>query len=161
MSSDNQNILIRHARESDLPFLVPIWEELMAFHNENSQDFELHPDATERWTQQARAALHNQTSVLLVAEYELEVVGFCLGWITRNAVIYAEEEVGYISELVVNPSARRKGLGHALLDKTTLFFRERGLKTLQLSTAIWNKDARALWESAGGKAVLMRYFLPI
>ncbi len=64
--------------------------------------------------QRAWAALSSSTSAcLLVAEEEKKVVGYILGFV--HPVFYANGLVAWIEEVVVEESARKKGLGRELM----------------------------------------------
>jgi ribosomal protein S18 acetylase RimI-like enzyme len=69
-----------------------------------------------------------------------------------------------LEDLFVDPSARRAGLGRALLDAAIARARERDCRRVELDTAETNEAARALYGAAGfseeayegGRALFLR-----
>lgn len=55
----------------------------------------------------------------------------------------------YLQELYVAPERRRQGLGRALLEATMAAAREAGAVGIDLNTGETDREARALYESAG------------
>ncbi|HMM93998.1 GNAT family N-acetyltransferase [Phycicoccus sp.] len=63
--------------------------------------------------------------------------------------LWSPADEAYLAELWVDPSARRQGLGRALLLGCLERARGRGCDLLDLSTSEDDVEARALYESAG------------
>jgi ribosomal protein S18 acetylase RimI-like enzyme len=59
----------------------------------------------------------------------------------------------FITDLYVEPRARRRGIGQALLDALTQGVRERGAKAAHLMVRPENERAQALYEARGFKVV--------
>jgi ribosomal protein S18 acetylase RimI-like enzyme len=57
--------------------------------------------------------------------------------------------IGYVEEIGVIDSARRLGVGRALMDAARERFRERGYTHFELSTVPGNEDARAFYSQLG------------
>lgn len=55
----------------------------------------------------------------------------------------------YLQELYVVPQRRRQGIGRALLEATMAAAREAGAVGIDLNTGTSDREARALYESAG------------
>ncbi len=148
---------MRVALHEDVASLSVIWQELMDMHERTDERFALAPDALFRWRSLAHEVLDRDDGFLLVAERRGQLAGFCLGWLAKNPVIYRVTEVGFVSEIAVTASARRHGVGRALISAVRDWFRKRGVREFQLSTAVWNLDAQAFWKSLGGDPLLLRY----
>ena len=89
----------------------------------------------------------NQSEIVCVAELDGEVVGFCCAQLVSS--IYYREKSGEITELYVEPRARRKGLATALMRLAERELIARGATELKLLTGDDNFDARAFYESLG------------
>lgn len=63
----------------------------------------------------------------------------------------AAQGIWILNDLFVTPAARQRGVGRALLDAARDHGKETGAKRLVLSTAVTNREARALYESYGYK----------
>jgi ribosomal protein S18 acetylase RimI-like enzyme len=66
-------------------------------------------------------------------------------WSTSRAA-----RIGVMNDLFVDPSARRRGVGEALIAACLDLVRERGAVSLQWQTALDNHAAQALYERVGG-----------
>lgn len=63
--------------------------------------------------------------------------------------LWSDADEAYLAELWVDPSARRRGLGRALVDAALERARARGCDYLHLATSEDDVEARALYERAG------------
>ena len=63
--------------------------------------------------------------------------------------LWSEADEAYLAELWVDPSARRRGLGRALLRAALERARNRGCDLLDLATSEDDHEARTLYESEG------------
>ena len=104
----------------------------------------LRREAEERY----RAAAADPDALHLVAEDAGRLVGMALG---RVAAISStsDERVLEVSNVVVVPSHRRRGVAGALLASLAAFARNRGAKRLALKTYAQNDDAMRFWEALG------------
>lgn len=157
MAGAAREVSIRLARPQDLASLCRLWEELMALHEGRDYRFALAIDAVAQWREQADEVIQRADGFVLVAEDDRRPVGFCLGWVAKNPPIYRVPEVGFISEIAVTPSHKRRGIGRTLINAARAWFLERGLSEFQLSTAVWNDSAHAFWRALGGEPLLTRY----
>ena len=58
--------------------------------------------------------LEDDSSVLVIAEKDKKVIGYCLGFI--HFTFYANGKVSWIEEIMVEKALRRKGVGKMLMD---------------------------------------------
>jgi ribosomal protein S18 acetylase RimI-like enzyme len=95
----------------------------------------------------------------LIAERpDAEVLGFVLCVEREGLAAYeSSAAIGYVEEIAVIESARRLGVGRALMDAAREIFTARGYSHFELSTVPGNEDARAFYERLGMQpaAVLM------
>jgi ribosomal protein S18 acetylase RimI-like enzyme len=157
MVAQPEEVRVRSARHADVPALGAIWQELMDLHERTDARFALADDALIRWRGMAHDMLNRDDGFLHVAEYGGRAAGFCLGWLAKNPPIYKVAEVGFISEIAVAEVQRRRGVGRALIRSAREWFRGRDVHEYQLSTAVWNDEAKAFWQAIGGEPLLLRY----
>lgn len=129
----------------------------MGDHESRDEHFALACDANLRWQSLMNEMMHRDDGFVIVGEVAGAACGYILGWLARNPPIYATSTVGFISELAVSASVRRRGVGTALMEAAREWFRGRGVHEFQLATACWNEDAKAFWERLGGRPILTRY----
>ena len=91
--------------------------------------------------------INSQESVILVAEHNGELMGFCQLYPTFCSVAAARIAVLY--DLFVTKTARKMGLGAALMLAARAYASEHGYARLDLSTAKTNTNAQALYKSLG------------
>jgi ribosomal protein S18 acetylase RimI-like enzyme len=127
-------IRIRPAAPADAPALARLNE---AFNGVS--------DTAERIA--ARLAACAAIETPLLAELDGRIGGFaCLRVVP--CVLYAEP-YAELTELYVDPSFRRRGLGRALIARAEELARERGAADLIILTGVGNAAAQALYRSAG------------
>jgi GNAT superfamily N-acetyltransferase len=80
----------------------------------------------------------------LVAEYEGEIVGFLLGFLTPG-----DDPVGYIHLVGIHPDHRRRGVGKALYERFTAACIELGAKRIKTIAAAGSEGQRAFHEALG------------
>jgi GNAT superfamily N-acetyltransferase len=72
------------------------------------------------------------SACLLVAEAGGEVVGYALGF--SHPALYANGSVGWVEEIMVRESHRRRGAGARLMAGMEAWARDRGCRLLALAT---------------------------
>lgn len=88
--------------------------------------------------------------VFLAVDSQMEMgLGFVQLYPSFSSV--AARRIWILNDLFVQPFARQKGIGRALLDAARDHAKATGAKRLVLSTAVTNREARALYESYGYK----------
>lgn len=118
-------MLLRAALPSDYPSFARLFPELGA-------GVAVPPEG--RWT--AEMVEHG-----LVAEEGGTVVGYL--------VAYPLLASGHVSQVVVAPGARGRGVGRALMDAAAAGFRSRGLTRWGLNVRVENEPARRLYAALG------------
>jgi ribosomal protein S18 acetylase RimI-like enzyme len=94
-----------------------------------------------------RARLQHRESTLLVAESDAVLCGFTQLYPTFCSVAAAPIFILY--DLFVEPAARRRGVGRALLRAGRAHAQACGAVRLELATARSNAPAQALYEAEG------------
>eukprot|EP01116_Phalansterium_solitarium_P022774 TRINITY_DN7648_c0_g1_i1.p1 TRINITY_DN7648_c0_g1~~TRINITY_DN7648_c0_g1_i1.p1 ORF type:complete len:158 (-),score=9.64 TRINITY_DN7648_c0_g1_i1:94-546(-) len=94
-----------------------------------------------------RSHIQNGTSVIFLAFDGTEAVGFAQLYPSFSSV--SMKKLWIVNDLYVAPNARRHKLGTLLLDKCRQLAVDTQAKGLQLSTALTNTGAQALYESVG------------
>jgi GNAT superfamily N-acetyltransferase len=77
------------------------------------------------------------------------VVGFLSGRIRAHAPHFGGRSVGYLSELFVIESCRRRGIADELLSAGIAWFRERNINRFELPVVINNSQARNFYLRRG------------
>lgn len=125
---------VRLARTSDVPALLRLND---AFNGPGLGDA-AHIE---------RGLRDNPNEIVCIAEHDGQAVGFCCAQLVSS--ICYKQKSGEITELYVEPCARRKGLATKLIRLAERELISRGATELKLLTGDDNLPARALYESLG------------
>lgn len=136
-------INIRRAVPEDAPAVAALFDAYRVFYGQESD-----LQAAEAFIS---ARMERGESVLLLAEGGVagEIVGFTQLYPTFSSVSMSRRWV--LNDLYVASSSRGLGVGRLLLSAARDFAAASGAAGLQLETAVGNRAARALYESAGWK----------
>jgi GNAT superfamily N-acetyltransferase len=130
---------VREARLNEVEAVLPCYEWLFAPPAERP----------ELWDEQgARMALtatiEDEDSILLVADHDGELVGFCTAYLDLQSVRFGRR--CWVEDLAVHPDRRSEGIGKALLNAAKAWAAEHGSTHLELDTAETRADARRFYE---------------
>jgi ribosomal protein S18 acetylase RimI-like enzyme len=90
------------------------------------------------------ARLLDQGAEILVAEMAGEPVGFVAGWLDEDDDPLQTDEWrrhGYISDIFVAPSCRRRGIGRSLLQAMSALLQGKGARRLRICALAANRTA--------------------
>jgi GNAT superfamily N-acetyltransferase len=139
----SSQILIRPAKESDVPVILQLIRELA--------EYERAPDDAIATAAGLREVLFGEKAaahVLLALEKE-EPVGFAVyffnfsTWLGRAGL--------YLEDLFVRPSVRGKGYGRALLQALAQIAHERGCGRMEWAVLDWNEPAIGFYKKLGAE----------
>ena len=142
----------RYATVEDAAQVAVLYRDL-AFHIKHTSkdpywDFEEMPlDLTEV---AVKEYIENEESCILVAEENNDIVGMMiLEVIPCHMVLYSGQKVGYISAGYVKEEYRRKGIMRELEKMSNEFFKELGIKYVEVCYLPENDGAKEAWNSMG------------
>src|SRR5262245_58277058 len=117
-------IVFRPARAADARQLVSLVEELG------------YPSSLAALEARLAHLCERSDQAVFVAEEEGEL----LGWVhVQECLSLASDPGGLVAGLVVDPAARRRGVGRALMGMAEDWTRARGLETLRLRSRVMRK----------------------
>lgn len=91
--------------------------------------------------------MREESETVIVAKVNNKLVGFCCGQLLKSicySVFYAE-----ISELYVNDSVRKQGIGKGLINFIEDYYRQKDIHNFQLFTGKENEGAQKFYEKIG------------
>ena len=132
-------VTIRQAVLADLNAVVTLFDAYRQFYGQSS-------DVVAARTFLQTRFEHGQ-SVVLLAESQGQAVGFTQLYPSFSSVSMAR--VFVLNDLFVAPTARRLGVGKALLTAAADHARQLGAVRLSLTTNVQNLPAQALYASIG------------
>jgi GNAT superfamily N-acetyltransferase len=141
------SVTIRQAGPRDLARAGDLFDELdryQAAWRVFDPRTELRREAEDRY----RAAAADPDVLHLVAEDDGRLVGMAFGRVGAISSI-SDQRVLEVSNVVVVPSHRRRGVARALVRSLAAFARGRGVSRMALKTYLQNDDAMKFWGSLG------------
>lgn len=156
-------MVIRTATRSDSDALGRLGAVLMdAHYNFDPRRF-LDPggNAAPAYAQFLLEQLDDPDSIIMVAVIDNIVVGYCYGAIEPLSWKELRDTAGFIHDLALDPEARRRGAGAALLNETIEWFRRRRVARVLLWTSTKNAPARRLFEQAGFRPTMTEMTLEL
>lgn len=153
---------VRRAEPRDLSGIGPYAAALVRLHHQFDADRFFLPEYVESgYVRFLRTAMRDPEVVVLVAEEEGRLIGYSFGkkeprdW---NALLDA---CGALHDLYVDPSARGRGVGEALVTQTANALRSLGAERIVLHTASANEAARKLFEKLGFRSTMIEMTLSL
>ena len=138
---DMNNILIRKAKECDLPRISKLAEELIQ-SVDNREGI-----AQEVMLSNCHELLENPYCYILLAEINDKVVGF-ISFTTRKTILHSGLS-GLIDELIVSQNNRGKGIGKKLISAAVEKCKHLGCCEVEVSTEFANTKARGFYKTCG------------
>jgi ribosomal protein S18 acetylase RimI-like enzyme len=137
------NILIREAKESDLPIIEKLMIELIEALS-NTEDIDI-----QHVVNNCKNLLKDNNSYFLVAEIKGIVTGF-INFTTRKTILH-QDLSGLIDELVVTKEFRDKGIGQQLVLDAIKRCRQLGCCEIEVTTEKTNTKAKEFYKKCGFK----------
>lgn len=113
------------------------------------------PQLPERYGEFLVSRIGEPQMVVLVADRDGEVVGYCYAGMEGNDYMALRGPAGVIYDLVVDPDERRKGIGRALMDSAFAQLGKLGAPRVLLFTAEKNHIAQAMFEQSGFRRTMI------
>jgi len=133
--------MIRPARPDDVPAILRLVRDLAEY--ERARD-----DAIATEEQLGDALFCSDPAVFVhVAEYQGDVVGIVTWWLTYST--WTGHHGIFMDELYVDPAARGRGFGKALLATLARICIDRDYSRLEWLVSDWNTPAVGFYESVG------------
>jgi GNAT superfamily N-acetyltransferase len=140
--SGHMTATIREARPGEEERILPMFEWLFAPPGSTPPEWD--PDRAGRVLSDAIAA---PESVVLVAEEDEQMIGFCTAYMTVESIRFGRR--CWVEELVVEPERRSDGIGARLLGEARGWAAERKATHLKLDSGIARLDAHRFYEQEG------------
>jgi len=143
--------IIRPARVWDLDEIMRLYEQLLTLHERLDPRLALDQDGIAALREHLRNVLDSDHERVLVAEAPdgVGLVGFVIGRLAQNPPVFRQPYYGYITDICVDERWRRRGIGRALFEALRQWFREQGLRTMQVNVAACNPVSQAFWRAMG------------
>ena len=146
------NLRVRPARPEDAAEASRLWLALQHEQGALHEAFAPSEDAGQRWANDFEAWVRaDAVRCLLVAERDGRLVGLATAVPWFPAPIYRASEEVFLTDLFVDPEARRQGVGRALVEAVRGWAGDRGAKRVRLRVVSGNAAAEAFWAALGAE----------
>lgn len=143
-------VTVRQANSRDLEVIGDLWVELMSYHARLDTRFSVPVNGRASYMRHIHAAIRDTNFCVLVATVnKRDVVGFVMGYIGQNPPIFPIPQFGFIADLSVSYQYRRHGIGQKLVAGICRWFREHGMRNVQMNVAHRNTVSQAFWRKMG------------
>ena len=159
-------MIIRPATVVDLPHLIRLFQEEIAYQKQITPFFNFSPQFD--WRDFVEAKLKKLNERVLVAERD----DILLGYIDVRAVASSQSHppkktmarffrretppslvracaVGWIEDCYVQTQFQRQGIGRALVKEGLTWLQAKGVRRIELAVSAANGNGRAFWEKQG------------
>lgn len=150
-------ITIRPALPADLPAIGRLGALLVQTHHDFDAARFIAPttNTPQGYANFLGTQLKEERVIILAAEREGAVVGYLYAGLEGMDYMALRGPAGAIYDVVVDPAARRQGVGRLLLDAAIERLKEMGAPQVVLSTAEKNEEAQRLFAKAGFRATMI------
>ncbi len=148
---------IRRARAEDLPAVSRLAAELVRLHHRyDPPRFLLVEPVEDGYQWFFSREVKRKDAIILVAEDEAaRIIGYAYGTLEGRDWNDLLDACGKLNDLYVDPTARRHGVGRALVAETFAALKARGAPRVVLLSAWKNPDAHAFFESLGFRRTMV------
>jgi ribosomal protein S18 acetylase RimI-like enzyme len=156
-------MIIRRALPADREALGRLGSMLMHVHYEFDRLRFLRPsdDTDVHYGEFLTSQLEEEDAVVFVAEHDGRVEGYVYAAIEPLSWQALRDRAGFIHDIAVDPSARRRGVASALLTAALDWFRERRLPRVMLGASPSNTAARAAFARFGFRDTMIEMTLEL
>jgi RimJ/RimL family protein N-acetyltransferase len=159
--STRSSLVVREATVADLPALARLGARLSRMHHQmDPRRFFVVPGMEKGYAWWLGKERKNRKAVVLAAVRTARggkesVVGYAYGRIEPRDWNSLREECGIGIDLMVEPRARRSGVGAALVEALAAALAKRGAPRLVIQVAKENPDAQAVFARLGFRPTLV------
>jgi ribosomal protein S18 acetylase RimI-like enzyme len=145
-------IKIVKAEEKHVAAIGQLWREFILF-NQNTE-----PVFTPRISEVSdfeenlvRRLMKSVDGLVLVAMDKEQAVGYSLSQIRRSPPDSKQESYGYVNDMAVTASYRRKGIGEKMFAEIVKWLQSKNIEHVELQTIDKNIVANSFWKKQGFK----------
>jgi len=145
------NVTIREARPGDLPDIVPLWRQLMSFHEELDSGYRMVENAAECWVKYIGPKFKDENWKIFVAQSGDELVGYAAVIIQDHPPVFVNTKHGFLETIAVSHEHRGRGIGKRLVRAAEQWLRSRDVTEMTVRIDERNAASLALFESRAFK----------
>lgn len=144
-------IRIRKARKKDIPAILELWKEFMDFHRKGDSFYTRSKRAHGIYEKYVTKTIRSRNGQVLVALDGSDVVAYSLSNIKQSHPVLEHSRCGFIADVAVTSTHRRRGIGKKLLREIKRWFASRNVTRIELRVSVHNPVATSFWRKQGFK----------
>lgn len=149
-------LIIRTVEPDDVEPAAALGAEIIRLHHaENPNRFFLPEHVEQGYAWWLRRELASPGAVALVAERDDDIVGYACGAIEERDWSVLLDRHGTVHDVFVVQTARRQGVGRALLEALIRRLEALGAPRIVLSTMVSNEPAQRLFAALGFRPTML------
>jgi len=149
---ERQTIKIRNAKISEVKQIASLQRKLNLYHKKiDPEYYALNKNAKKIFIKFAKKNIRSKNGMLLVAVDRNIIVGYVLGVIKKYPPVRKIKRFGYIFDLFVEKSYRKKGIATKFTVELIKWFKKKKLKYIELGVDSRNKLGFEAWKKLGFK----------
>lgn len=150
-------VLVRPAEERDLPALGRLGAMMVQIHHGFDRARFMAPSAAteEGYAWFLGTQLEDPEVTVMVAERAGIVIGYVYAGLEPESWKELRDPAGFIHDIVVDPSARGRGVAARLVEEAAAWLESRGAPRVLLWTAEGNRAGRRLFERLGFRPTMI------
>ena len=153
----NDSVLIRRAEPRDVSALGRFGGALVRAHHafDSCRFLVPGPGLEEGYARFLGTQLAEKDVAIFVAERAGAIVGYVYAGVEPRSWKELRDVAGFLHDVVVDPDARRSGVGTRLIETAAAWLASRGVARVMLWTAAKNKEAQRLFEHLGFRRTMI------
>lgn len=154
-------IEVIRAEECHLPAIGRLWWEFILFHQAIDSRFAVREGSIPHFLENhVSRFMRSDDGLVLVANENETVVGYSLAEVQGPFPISLKQDRwGYIDQVAVTESHRRKGIGEKMLSEIMAWFKSKGISRVELELTAQNSVSYSFWRKHGFKDYMHRLYL--
>ena len=143
-------MIIRKAKQTDIPKLLKLWYKLMLFHRKkSSSSLDLSNDSDVKWLAWVKKWMRSPDGLVLIAQENKRIVGYSLNHIKANVKIYKLKKLGHMCDLYVETEYRKKCIASAFKKEVFAWFKKKKMEYASIAVHSINPQAHKIYKKWG------------
>jgi len=132
-----------------VPAILVLWEELSSYHEQLDPFYAQCDGAVGNFESHVHQSLQSHDSLVLVCLEDDHVIGYSNTLVELHPPVVACREYGFIDNIVVTGTHRRRGAASLMLSRTLEWLSARGIDRVELNVSEQNIGGLEFWRSQG------------
>lgn len=142
-------IVIRSAGENDTNAIANLWAEAVDYSLKFDPYYARNTDSKENFEKFIVAYLRREDADVILAKMDTNVIGYCLVVELERPPLTLNRKYGVVYDMAVTQNLRRCGIGTQLFDRAKNWFKNRGVRRIELNVLKANQSAVRFWKRMG------------